>query len=167
VLGLVSALRGGPLISFDPNVRPGAVQDWPAYRAALGEALRLADLVKASERDLEAWGEAIQLDAGQALVLTRGAGGSQVLIGAISVTCPALQCHVVDTVGAGDAFTAGLLVALAERHALDRASLPGLGSGWLEALRFASAAAALTCERAGADPPLRAEVDRRLAEWPA
>jgi fructokinase len=45
VLGLARALRGGPLLSFDPNVRPDIVADWPEYRAALAAAARLADLV--------------------------------------------------------------------------------------------------------------------------
>ena len=59
----------------------------------------------------------------------------------------------------------GRLAALADRRALDRASLERLdGPGWLEAARFASATAALTCERAGADPPVRAAVLERLAE---
>jgi fructokinase len=67
---------------------------------------------------------------------------------------------VVDTVGAGDAYTAGLLVALAERGVLERASLTSLTDAeWLDVMRFASVAAALTCERQGADPPRRAEVN--------
>lgn len=68
--------------------------------------------------------------------------------------------------GAGDAYMAALLVALAERRALDRPALGRLGDGdWLAILRFASMAAALTCERAGADPPARAELEVRLAAW--
>ena len=92
--------------------------------------------------------------------------GSRLRVGGRTVTCSAAPCRVIDTVGAGDAYLAALLVALAERRALDRAALGRLGDGdWLAAMRFASVAAALTCERAGADPPRRAEVEARLAAW--
>jgi fructokinase len=166
VLGLARAVRGGPLLTLDPNVRPDVVADWPEYLAALAEAARLADLVRASEADLAAWGAEPELGPDQALVVTAGAAGSRLRLGARALVCPAAPCRVADTVGAGDAYLAALLVALAERRALDRAALAGLGDGdWLAAMRFASAAAALTCERVGADPPRRAEVEARLAAW--
>jgi ribokinase len=62
----------------------------------------------------------------------------------------AFRVEVVDTTAAGDAFNAGLAVALGERRALR------------EALRFASAAAALTCTRRGAQAslPVREEASR-------
>lgn len=165
VLGLVRALRGGTPVSFDPNVRPDVVTDWPGYRAAVAESARLADLVKASEADLAALGTAVEPAPGAALVVTAGAAGSRVRVAGRTLACPAVPCRVADTVGAGDAYMAGLLVALAERGALDRAALAGLDdAGWLAAMRFASVAAALTCERSGADPPRREEVDRRVAD---
>ena len=164
VLGLAEALRGRLPLSFDPNVRPDVVADWPGYRAALAEALRLADLVKASEADLAAWGAPVRPASGQALVVTAGAAGSRVHVAGRTLACPPVPCRVVDTVGAGDAYMAGLLVALAERRALSGAALAALpDEGWLAAMRFASAAAALTCERAGADPPRRPEVEERIA----
>lgn len=166
VLGLARAVAGGPLLTFDPNVRPDVVGDWPAYRAALAEAALLADLVRASEADLRAWGADPR--PGCALVVTAGRAGSRLRLGGRTVTCPAAPCRVVDTVAAGDTYMAGLLVALSERGALDRAALVELGDGdWLAAMRFASATAALTCERAGADPPRRAEVEARVARWAA
>jgi fructokinase len=165
VLGLARAVRGRMLLSFDPNVRPAIVADWPEYRAALAEAARLADLVKTSEADLAAWGAVPDLRSDQALVVTAGPAGSRLRLGGRTVTCPAVPCRVADTVGAGDAYLAALLVALAERRALDRDALGRLGdSDWLAIMRFASAAAALTCERAGADPPGRAEVEARLRD---
>jgi fructokinase len=168
VLGLARALRGRRLLTFDPNVRPDVVPDWPAYRAALAEGARLADLVRASEADLQAWGAEPGLGPDQALVVTAGPAGSRLRLGDRRLACPAPPCRVLDTVGAGDAYMAGLLVALAERRALDRAALGRLSDGdWLAAMLFASVAAALTCERAGADPPRRAEVDARLAAWGA
>jgi fructokinase len=164
VLGLVRALAGGPLLTLDPNVRAAVVDDWPAYRAALAEAARLADMVKVSQADLRAWGGAPELDPGQALIVTAGPAGSRLRLSGRALDCPAVPCRAVDTVGAGDAYMAGLLVALADRGALDRAALGRLDDGeWLAVMRFASAAAALTCERQGAASPSRAEVEARLA----
>jgi fructokinase len=169
ILGLARDLKGRALLSLDPNVRPEAIPDWPAYRSALGECLRLADLVKLSEADLAALGldgpGALRTSPGPvAVVVTRGAAGSRVHLAETVLDCPALPSRVVDTVGAGDAYAAGLLAALADRGALDRPRLERLDpAGWLEAARFASAAAALTCERPGADPPVRTAVLERLS----
>jgi fructokinase len=69
----------------------------------------------------------------------------------------------VDTVGAGDAYTAGLVAALAERDALGRRSLATLDDAdWLRVMAFAATTSALTCERAGSDPPTRNAVLARL-----
>jgi sulfofructose kinase len=61
---------------------------------------------------------------------------------------PAFEVEVVDSTGAGDVFHGALAAGLAE------------GQAWEETLRFASAAAALSCTRLGARPgiPTRAEV---------
>jgi fructokinase len=167
VLGLARELHGLVPITLDPNWRSGVAADEAAYRAALAEAFDLADLVRASEADLRAADLPAGGPPGRPLIVTAGAAGSRLHLDGRVLACPAAPCRVVDTVGAGDAYLAGLLVALAERGPLHRAALAGLGdAGWLEAMRFASVAAALTCERAGADPPRRLEVEARLGAWP-
>jgi fructokinase len=71
----------------------------------------------------------------------------------------------VDAVGAGDAYTAGMLSALAERDALTRTALLALDeAAWLAVTAFASATAAISCERPGADPPYAPDVRARLDE---
>jgi len=108
------------------------------------------------------------LGAGPALVvLTRGADGATAMArGGARVDLPARPVDVVDTVGAGDAFTAGLIDALG-RHGLlgpggpDR--LAGCDATSLrDALERATVVAALTCARRGADPPTAAEVETFL-----
>jgi fructokinase len=65
---------------------------------------------------------------------------------------------LVDTVGAGDAFTSGLLGALDDMH-IDASGLAALREAELaEIVDHAILVSALTCERAGADPPSRAQV---------
>jgi fructokinase len=166
---LLSREHGHRLVSLDPNVRPIAIGAVDAYRPALESVVRRTDLVKVSDEDLAtlAPGEdpltvaARWVTDGPALVVvTRGrdgavalrADGARLEVGAPSVT-------VADTVGAGDAFTAGLLVALVEREVRTRAALEHLGDAELaETLAFAARVAAITCTRLGADPPRRAEL---------
>ncbi|GAU68381.1 probable fructokinase [Streptomyces sp. NBRC 110611] len=95
-----------------------------------------------------------------AIVITRGGAGLTVLTpdgGALSV--PGEQVTVVDTIGAGDTVNAALLHRLDAHHALSRPALAALGPvDWQDILGFAARAAALTCSRAGAEPPFAAEL---------
>jgi ribokinase len=93
---------------------------------------------------------------GLACVLTLGAKGAVAATAAEAFRAVALKVEPVDTTGAGDAF-AGVLAAWLDRGA----ALP-------EALAAASVAAALTCERIGAQTaqPTRAMIEARLPELP-
>ncbi len=86
------------------------------------------------------------------------------------LTVPPVPADVRDTIGAGDAFSAGLLDAMAEADLLGPAgiaALPDLGRARLgRLLTSAGIVAALTCERSGADPPRKAEVIERRARMP-
>jgi fructokinase len=167
VLGLIRALSGRVLLSFDPNVRTRAVAGWDAYLKAVDECMELADIVKLSDQDSRLLGRQASSSSAPVVVTTRGPDGSEVSFGTdreLRLHCPAAPATVVDAVGAGDAYTAGLLVALFERGAVTRERLAALDvAGWREVLRFAHMVAALTCERPGADPPRREEVEQRLA----
>jgi ribokinase len=84
------------------------------------------------------------------LVVTRGSQGALVVSGdGATHEVPGVPVSVVDTTGAGDAFTGALAVGLAEKMPL------------LEAVRFARLAGALACTRLGVIPalPSRAEVE--------
>ncbi|GAA0966377.1 carbohydrate kinase [Acrocarpospora macrocephala] len=159
----------GMLVSFDPNVRPALLGDPAAARPLVERYLAIAHVVKASEEDLR-WlypgEEPVQaaarwLAAGPDLVVvTRGGEGCAGLTrGGDVVRRPALGTHVEDTVGAGDAFTAGLLDALVRDGHADPRSIRDLpGAALAGVLDHAATVAALTCERAGADPPTREAV---------
>jgi len=173
IAGLVERLRGRALLSFDPNIRPSLIADADGYRQILARMFRAADIVKLSEADAR-WlapdrpaddVAAEVLAQGPALVIvTHGARGASAQTAAVKAQVAAPRVRVVDTVGAGDAFTAGLLCDLGRRDALTRAAVDRLREADLgAALRFAAAAAALTCTREGADPPRRREIDEFLA----
>src|SRR5262245_56921143 len=174
VVAAAERLKGRALLSFDPNLRPGLVRDEPGYRALLGRLFGLADVVKISSADL-GWlspGAPVEQAAAELLahgpalvVVTQGGAGVLARRAGEDRPCraPVFPVEVVDTVGAGDSFNAGLLAALAERRATSREALLDLsGEELTAALRFASAVAALNCARAGADPPRRAEVEALL-----
>src|SRR5262245_13518118 len=114
---LLSAARAGATISIDPNVRPGIVPA-EAYRAAIERWCALADIVRLSDEDLAVLRPGAAFDdvcaewhaAGVRLVvLTRGGEGALASLSGARVAVPAVPVDVVDTVGAGDSFTAGLL----------------------------------------------------------
>ncbi|SDD83433.1 carbohydrate kinase family protein [Glycomyces harbinensis] len=164
----LEGLGGSTTISLDPNVRPELLGDRDRYLARWERWLSFADLVKISDEDLE-WirpgCDAAELargwiDRGRRLVVvTRGGDGSRVFGRGYEFTVAAHRAVIVDTVGAGDSFSGGLL------HWLDRADrlrpdrLAGLReSEAREAVEFASAVAAATCSRAGANPPRRTEL---------
>lgn len=175
--------RGAVLISFDPNLRPALVEDPVGTRARIEQLVALVDLVKVSAGDLDWLYPGEQPDAaarrwaraGPALVvLTEGAHGVRAYradrpdradrLDRPGMSVPAHEVSVVDTVGAGDAFTAGLLAALAERSRLSPQGLTELTDAELEAvLANAGMVAALNCTKPGADPPSRAERDAALA----
>jgi fructokinase len=156
-------------ISIDPNVRTSVV---PAqfYREALPRWAHIADILRLSQDDLEVTLPALSPDdacawlheAGATLVVvTQGREGAHASLQGRTFTVPAVDVNVVDTVGAGDSFTAGLLHWLHGRDALG-GRLPGLALEDLtDAMRFASTVAALTCARAGADPPWARELGQR------
>ncbi|MER5218202.1 PfkB family carbohydrate kinase [Streptomyces sp. NPDC002838] len=154
-------------MSLDPNVRPGLVTDRAACLRRFAEWVALADVVKASDEDL-AWlypGESYEavaerwLASGAGLVLiTFGSRGVWVVGRDASVHVPAPVVEVVDTVGAGDAFTAGVLAHLHHAGRLSREGVDALGAGDLaRLLSYAVEIAAGTCIRAGAQPPYRYE----------
>ncbi|MCL2490706.1 MAG: carbohydrate kinase [Propionibacteriaceae bacterium] len=170
VLTALRAMRGTATISFDPNVRPQIIGPADDVRPLMDEFVRLADIVKVSDEDL-AWlnpgvppiETARRWAAGEnpaLVVLTKGAQGVTAIIrgGEYDVAAPAVQ--VADTVGAGDAFMAGLLHALwgdgllCDRG-LNHISEPAL----LHALTVATQVAAITLSRPGADPPWSWELE--------
>lgn len=163
--------RRASTISYDPNIRAAHDLDADAARVRVERQARASDIVKASDEDLthlygaEADLDAIAADwiaAGVALVVITRAGDGMLLRTATErVDLPGQHVDIVDTIGAGDAVTAGLLAGLgilgllgADRRehlrAIDARSLHAVGD-------WAQRTALLTLTRAGAEPPTSAE----------
>ena len=161
---------GSRFLALDPNVRMGIVHDVDAYRSRIERMIAAADLVKVSDADIEAlWpGEVVAervlvlaKTGPRLVVLTRGGDDLTAFRSdGTTVTVPAERVDVVDTIGAGDTANAAMLSWLDRRGELSRIALDALSADAVaEMLQFAAKAAAITCGRAGANPPWAAELD--------
>jgi len=174
VLSTLQSARPSATISYDPNARPSLMGDPHEVRAKIEQLIGLSDVVKASDEDiawlydgaplpdiLRLWG----LLGPALVVVTRAEKGAVIgltITGELtSVDAPIVE--VMDTVGAGDSFMAGLLSGLLEasllggiqaRERLRSASLADVRP----AVDRALACASITVSRAGAAPPYLADL---------
>ncbi|MCV6600292.1 MAG: carbohydrate kinase [Cohaesibacter sp.] len=161
-------------IMLDPNIRPAFIADEEVYRARLYAMMGLADVVKVSIEDLD-WLAAHEPNFDKRLaflrtlcsgliLLTKGETGA-FLYGPddleIFVAAPCVK--VKDPIGAGDSFNGGFLAALQEASLLSKEALSTVSSearnrALQKALTMAVQVAALSVQKAGANPPWREEV---------
>ena len=148
----VAATREAAWRLFDVNLRQ------TYYDAGLlVESLDLANAVKLNEEELPVVARLCGLESGTPVeqlrelcgrfglrlaALTRGACGSLLVSAQGAWEAPAPRTEIVDTVGAGDAFTAALLVGILAGRSLD------------EVNERANAVAAYVCSQPGATPPI-------------
>lgn len=162
---LLARNADGRAVMIDPNIRPGFIKDIARYRARLDHMLALADIVKVSDEDLN-WINPAPLalrdkvadllnNGPSVVILTRGSeGATGYLADGAEVQVPALKTEVVDTVGAGDTFNAGVLAKMSELGQLHKDALRRITPEVLaEALAYGAQVAAVTVSRAGANPP--------------
>jgi fructokinase len=155
-----AAVAGLP-ISYDPNVRPAVSPEPAVLWRRVQHISNRSTLVKMSDEDLEYLQPQRPIDEilralvsdsrTEVAVVTRGEHGASGADRSRSVELASPPAEVVDTVGAGDAFMAGLLAA----HWSGQRDLGALMNAGLTV-------AAVTCGRRGADPPWRDELGARL-----
>ncbi len=173
LMRVLGSARATASISYDPNCRPLLMGSPDGVRVRVESLLAFADVVKASAEDIE-WllpgrnPEEVAEDwlaRGPALVaVTLGPDGVvAVARKAGLVRRPGRRVRVVDTIGAGDAFTSALLAGLYRRSVLGadrRKELRAIDAYMLaEVLDEGVVASALTCTRRGAELPTLAELD--------
>ncbi|MGQ7787288.1 carbohydrate kinase family protein [Nesterenkonia sp. K-15-9-6] len=168
---LVEQASGRIPVSYDPNIRPRLVGDRSDAVQSVEAFVRLSDVVKTSEEDLEflysgsdpmvaaekwsAMGPGI-------VVVTRAEQGAVIVTEGERQAVEGIAVPVVDTVGAGDTFMAafidGLLRSVGGRDM--RTTLRAMSGEQLERLaRRAVGAATVTVSRCGMDPPFSAELE--------
>jgi len=171
VLEALKAARPHATVSYDPNIRPLVTPDRASVAAMVERQAALANVVKASEEDLQwlypdrpvedslaAWAAS----GPRFCVATLGERGALAVLDGERFEVPAPRVAVVDTVGAGDSFMSALLAAMDHDSALGAAAKEPNRRGLEAWLRFAATASAITCTRKGSDPPIRAEVEALL-----
>ena len=156
------------VISYDPNLRPSIEPDIDHWRTAFNAHAKSANLIKASDEDIETLLGANREDqfvancfdhGAQLVFITRGAdGASGYKPDGTHARAPGVTVDVQDTVGAGDTFQAATLHWLqSQGHLTDSNRIKGEVD--IEAsMAFAIKAAAVTCTRKGADLPTLADL---------
>ena len=173
VVGALKASHGGATVSYDLNARPTLMGDPEVARTRVEEIVALSDVVKASDEDV-AWfypDRAVDdvtqdwLAMGPSLVvITRGDKGATYAVrGAEPVLATSADVAMVDTVGAGDSFMAGLLSGLLDAGLLGaQDARTRLGGATPDDVRLAVeravATSGVTVSRAGAYAPTRKEL---------
>ena len=160
----------GRATMLDPNIRPRFIEDAEQYRSRLDKMFTLSDIVKVSDEDLN-WiipaplslnekVEALQDKGPSVVILTRGGeGATGFLADGTEVSAPANKVEIVDTVGAGDTFNAGVLAKLSGLGQLQKSRLSELPPDMLkQALVHGAKVASITVSRAGANPPWATEL---------
>ncbi|MER9077543.1 carbohydrate kinase [Mesorhizobium sp. M0895] len=156
------------VMMLDPNIRPNFIPDKARHLRRIRNMMAMADIVKLSDEDLNWFDEAGShedvvrnwLDRGPKLiVVTHGSEGAVGYSSQHRVTVVPDKVEVVDTVGAGDTFNAGILASLHEQGLLSKTAIAGLPKEAIhKALTLGAKAAAVTVSRAGANPPWRHEL---------
>ncbi len=161
----------GAVISVDINIRLRASIDTGAYLAGVRSLLPVADIVKASDEDIDALGldKDTRRSAARAyaemgsgmLLLTEGRGGALLHTekGIIEKSAYPIA-DVKDTVGAGDTFHAAFIAALCRGGVIGRPLSAADPDVLGDAVDFACAAAAINVSRVGCSPPTEDEVRR-------
>lgn len=156
------------VISLDPNIRPGFIKDKAAHLARIRRMAAMSDILKFSDEDLAWFGLEGDEDTlarhwlhhgAKLVVVTRGADGAVGYTANHKVSVASEKVTVVDTVGAGDTFDAGVLASLKRQNLLTKAQVAGLSQSQIaDALALGAKAAAVTVSRAGANPPFAHEI---------
>ena len=156
------------VISFDPNIRPGFIKDKEKHMGRVRRMAAMSDIIKFSDEDLDWFGMEGDHDAlaahwlnegAKLVVLTRGAEGATGYTRSFKVSMPSERVTVVDTVGAGDTFDAGILASFKMQDLLTKEKVEALTEEQVgKALALGAKAAAVTVSRAGANPPFAHEI---------
>ena len=158
----------GVLVSFDPNWRPSLWDDADEARELIWQMIPLSDVVKIAAEEwefitgtngLEDGATKIRAAGPRLVIVTRGAQGAYFNCAAASGEVPGVAADALDSLGAGDAFVAGMLAKILERDALadllNEADLRRV-------VQFANACGAFATQSRGALPglPTREEIER-------
>lgn len=170
-LALAQQAAQGKVVMADPNIRPSFIKDVESYRTRLNALLAVCDILKVSDEDLD-WimpgpqsplekAHALAKDGPAIIILTRGKEGARAIYGGgKTLDVDAFSATVVDTVGAGDTFNAGVLAGLSAAGVLTKQAISSVSEEALrDAMTLGARVASITVSRAGANPPWAHELN--------
>lgn len=165
VCSVIDSMSDQQILMLDPNARPAVMTDSTPFAQTLQHALRRADLVKVSGDDLEfLFPHLDSIEAARLLhnshnvtvLFTDGSKSVRIHVQGSERVIDVPAITVVDTVGAGDAFSGGFLTYWAQKdwmrvdcHDMEKVEA---------AARFGIRVAGLTCQKPGAQPPFAHEL---------
>lgn len=158
-------------VAMDLNIRPGLGFERDAEVIRIERQISVAHIVKASDDDL-VWlypnrspeeTALLWVSQGNYVIMTRGADGATLFTpGGVRVDVSAPSITLVDTVGAGDSFLGATLFGLHSIDALGSDASSRLSevssAQWSDILTRAAQVGAITCSRAGCNPPTLQEL---------
>lgn len=156
-------------VFVDPNIRPSFIKNRKEFLLRLAKVYDAAHIVKLSDEDIQ-W-IAPKLTPREYLVemmdkhniavglLTTGSKGAEAITKDDDIVVAAPKVETVDTVGAGDCFSAAILASLLRADVVNSVPARDVLAGMLS---YAVTAAAINCMRAGANAPTHAEITREL-----
>ena len=159
------------ILSFDPNIRhPLDGQKENDVRERAIRLSKLAHIVKASDEDLKWMANSNNyldlvdsfISNGASLVIvTKGHSGSYLKNKkGFEINMVPAKIEVVDTIGAGDTFSAAFIAQLIKLNVKNVGDLNELSKDVLtQIMSNCSIASGITCSRQGANPPSRSEVN--------
>lgn len=162
VLEVVERLPTRTLVTFDPNIRPALLPPRAEVLPLVERYASRANIVKLSDEDADWLYAQDAADAARRLlaqgtkvvVVTHGSEGSVVHTSLGQWPIPPFPTVVADTIGAGDAYMAGLIASVVHRKSIAAAITGRLGEAELMRIgRIAAVAAGLTVGQVGATPP--------------
>ena len=151
------------LISIDPNIRPGVIENKKWYLNHFKKFLHYGDIIKMSDEDynyvskkkhdsqIYQWIKTYKISI---FILTLGENGSILYTPKFKIKVKAKKVITKDSVGAGDCFIAGIIFYLEKFNNLDLMSLNNISkTNWINCLNFANLVSAKNCSKEGCDPP--------------
>jgi len=180
---LVEQKQAGQCVVVDANLRPSVMPDLPAYQRCVHAFLDVADIIKVSDEDLLALNvpgdtplaqarHVMQTTQAKLIALTMGANGAWLLTRHGEYFAhETARLNIIDTVGAGDSFLAGLLAALASLnsagHSLNHVLAKLTPEQAQMALAHAIASASLCVQERGCIPPTWIQAQQWAQQHPS
>ena len=166
---MMKDLQKKSLISIDPNIRESLIPNKNFYIDRFKQFLTIADIIKLSDEDFEYFASLKDKDSiikewilnnkVSVIILTQGPIGVTLYTKKYKISIKSIKTKVVDTIGAGDSFQAGVISWLMNNNFIFKNKLKILDkTEWKSCLDYANKIASFCCMKEGCDPPFEKDL---------